>query len=508
MMKLRPALAKCGVSTSFSSSNTLRNHLSKNGPRSTPATSLPGVYKIQCEQCPGGNGTYFGETGLNLPDRMKGHSTDITKKRATSSLWTHMQQNPGHLFNLDNPVMLDVSHSEKRRKLVESSLIANFDNLNIRPGDIPVCRITAPAVLSSLNIDYKPTGVVVPSPSTVSPTTDQGAVQVVTPPRPAATVDIAPVFTQSVQPSQQQAVAMSLDPIPESTERQTTQPTPHDIPLSTSSHRPSRPLPFIQLTSPSVPVFLATRRKVMQRQQAKSRTLVAPYRVTRTQASDSPIHTSSQPPHPIAYPSSPPTDFPPSSAPSRPTSQYRPPTSPFLSQPASAVPRRLLAVPTSHIQTSPTASVPLGARLKVLHRSQAKSRTLVSPYQVTRTQSPHSPPRSSSQPSNPNACPPISPSDFPSSSAPPSGLSVTTSRVPRLTTDWLPAEYLQSPSIPLTSNTRMKRAQRYLTRDHQRSTPYQMSHQATGSPTSNSQRPSLLWRRKGRLPKQMGKPPN
>ena len=38
---------------------------------------------------------------------------------------------------LENPVLIEVSFDLKKRQLVESALIANFDNLNIRPGDIP-----------------------------------------------------------------------------------------------------------------------------------------------------------------------------------------------------------------------------------------------------------------------------------------------------------------------------------------------------------------------------------
>ena len=375
--------------------------------------------------------------------------------------------------------MVDVSRCEERRKLVESSLIANFDNINIRPSDIPVCRITAPAVLRSLNIDYKPTGsLVLPAP-TAGPTTDQGATQVVTPPRPGATADIAPVTSEHDLPTQHLAVAISPDPGSVATERQITQPSHHDIPSSTSLHMSSRPLPSIQLTSPSVPVFLATRRRVMQRQLTKSRSLATPYQVNRKQVSDSPRLTNSQPLYPISQLSTSPINFPSSSAPLLCTSKHIPPKSPLLSQPASAVPRRLLVVPTPLIQTSPT-------------------------------QTPYSPIRFNSQPLPLIASPSRSPSDFPPSSAPP-GRSVATSGVRRLATDWLPAEYLQSPSIPLTANTRLKRAHRHSTRDRQRGTPYKMTHHATGSPLSSSQRssqrPSLLWQRLGRPPKQFGKLP-
>ena len=73
-----------------------------------------------------------------------------------------MEQNRGHSFDLDNPVMLYKSFDEAQRQLVESSLTAHHGNINLKPDDIPVCRITAPVVLRSMNIKYKDTTQTVP----------------------------------------------------------------------------------------------------------------------------------------------------------------------------------------------------------------------------------------------------------------------------------------------------------------------------------------------------------
>ena len=54
---IRHELRKIGVSTTFSSSNTLGNVLSKTGPVKSHDSELPGVYKTECINCP--EGVYY-----------------------------------------------------------------------------------------------------------------------------------------------------------------------------------------------------------------------------------------------------------------------------------------------------------------------------------------------------------------------------------------------------------------------------------------------------------------
>ena len=148
---LRPVLRQLGVSTSFSSRNTLGNQLSHTGPLRPPENELPGVYRVECKQCP--NGVYFGETGVTLAKRIAGHRTDISKAKDSNALFVHMRDNPGHSFDLKGAKLIYTSNQKPSRQLVESAMIVTNVNCNLRPGDFPVCRITAPIVLKSVKLD-------------------------------------------------------------------------------------------------------------------------------------------------------------------------------------------------------------------------------------------------------------------------------------------------------------------------------------------------------------------
>ena len=144
LLALRPALAKLNVSTSFFSNNTIGHQLSKTGPRSTSDKDLPGVYKVSCSNCPG---VYFGETGRTLSLRMQDHKNSISRGEKNNALFVHSHNNPGHSFDFEGAELLYKSNHSTRRQLVESSLISTHANINIKPGDFPTCKLTAPIVL-------------------------------------------------------------------------------------------------------------------------------------------------------------------------------------------------------------------------------------------------------------------------------------------------------------------------------------------------------------------------
>ena len=147
---LRPMLTKLDVSTSFSTRNTIKSKISRTGPVAPKDLEAAGTYKIECKVCP--DGVYYGETGTSLSQRVSGHSNDIRNKRRSNAMYVHMEST-GHSFDLHNPVLLYKSKDKAKRQLVESSLIMSNVNCNLRPGDFPVCKITAEKVLHSLSID-------------------------------------------------------------------------------------------------------------------------------------------------------------------------------------------------------------------------------------------------------------------------------------------------------------------------------------------------------------------
>ena len=122
------------------------HQLSHTGPQHNSDKDLTGVYKVTCIVC---SGVYYGETGRTLSMRICDHKNNIRDKLKDSALYMHIHDNPGHSFDFDSAELLYKSNHRTKRQLVESSLIATHDNINIKAGDFPVCRLTAPSVLQA-----------------------------------------------------------------------------------------------------------------------------------------------------------------------------------------------------------------------------------------------------------------------------------------------------------------------------------------------------------------------
>ena len=102
---------------------------------------------------------------------MAGHKSDIRYAKESNAMFVHMRDNPGHSFDFEGAKLIYTSNQKPKRQLVESALIATKTNCNLRPGDYPVCRITAPVVLKSVKLadsDKLFTPVPTPSPTTTS----------------------------------------------------------------------------------------------------------------------------------------------------------------------------------------------------------------------------------------------------------------------------------------------------------------------------------------------------
>ena len=157
LQSLRPALSNIGVSTSFSSSNTLRKQLSRTGPKAPAPNEVAGVYTVECKIDTCNKGVYYGESGRNLHKRIREHGKDIREAKTSNALFVHMRDNPGHQFDLSGAQMMFKSTVKAKRQLVESSLIATNANCNLKPGDFPICRLTASVVTKCLKLDYNKT---------------------------------------------------------------------------------------------------------------------------------------------------------------------------------------------------------------------------------------------------------------------------------------------------------------------------------------------------------------
>ena len=257
---LRPALKQLDVSTAFTARNTLKSKLSRTGPPAPLVKDSAGSYKYECRVCP--EGVYYGETGSSLAKRASGHKNDIRHGRRCNAMFVHMEDNPGHSFDLDNPTLLYKSTVKAKRQLVESSLIATNVNCNLKPGDFPVCKITAATVLRSLNIDVSKS-----ASSLLS--------------QPLAQDLIASVPSIDIQPS---------DPVVNSTSVQEHQPTPVNPPIIVA---PSLVLPSSTLlpTSHSIAPSTVSTTPLSQRTRSKTRSLRISSTIPSIRSPYTPRHT-------------------------------------------------------------------------------------------------------------------------------------------------------------------------------------------------------------------------
>ena len=106
LQSLRPALKNIGVSTSFSSRNTLRKQLSCAGPKAPAPKDVSSVYTFECKVAVFTNGVYYGESGRNLDKRIREHGRDIREAKTSNALFVHMRDNAGHQFDLRGAKMM------------------------------------------------------------------------------------------------------------------------------------------------------------------------------------------------------------------------------------------------------------------------------------------------------------------------------------------------------------------------------------------------------------------
>ena len=345
VQSLRPFLGKVDLSTSYESRNTLRKQLSRTGPKAPK--DVPCVYLVNCKGLPGGppctHGVYIGESGRSLSKRIYEHGKDIREANTSNALFVHMRDNPGHQFDLRNAEVVYKSTMKPKRQLVESSLIATRPNCNLKPGDFPVCRITAPVVVKCLKLESKTAALDTPatsspaSTSTPTPTLptilpavsstplSNAPLRVVptlsSPPRSSSLVSSSPCLLTSQRSSpilQSQARSLPMSSIVFS-DTSCPSPTPvahktrsrvrvqAPLPLSPyasparttgaipkRSNRPRAPYsipvrnistpPQLQLTSPTPSLLFSPR--VSRSQSRKSKSLSAPYNIpsSRSQA--------------------------------------------------------------------------------------------------------------------------------------------------------------------------------------------------------------------------------
>lgn len=117
-----------GIGFAFSYNKTLYKTLTRNSPKSV---DMGGVYSISCRDCT--NNRYIGQTGRPLTKRAREHELDVRRGNEKSSFYNHVS-NTNHFINYDNIKSIYKSNNVLIRKIVESSLITEFENFNLDDG--------------------------------------------------------------------------------------------------------------------------------------------------------------------------------------------------------------------------------------------------------------------------------------------------------------------------------------------------------------------------------------
>lgn len=89
-----------------------------------------GIYQIPCNNC---NLKYIGETN-DFKRRIYQHQHDLQIDNQHSSLTNH-RQNHNHSINLNSAHLTKIVHNTQSRKLIESFIIKNTQNMNLNQGE-------------------------------------------------------------------------------------------------------------------------------------------------------------------------------------------------------------------------------------------------------------------------------------------------------------------------------------------------------------------------------------
>ena len=133
---LSSCLKDCNIVDVYRNTNTLAKSLKKKKNHSCGTQAC--IYTIPCSSC---NRMYIGET-IDLERRKKQHKDALRKGDENNALFYH-RQNENHLINPNNiKKILNVGEVQKRR-LIESLLIQNTENINIHRSNYHIDKITS-----------------------------------------------------------------------------------------------------------------------------------------------------------------------------------------------------------------------------------------------------------------------------------------------------------------------------------------------------------------------------
>ena len=108
----------------FKNTNTILKSVSMK--RQPVRENEPCIYKINCNSC---DRFYIGET-IDFQRRKKEHSDALRNGVVTNPLFKH-RQDENHRINVNDMEIVKKVHNVEKRRLIESILIQNTENINI-----------------------------------------------------------------------------------------------------------------------------------------------------------------------------------------------------------------------------------------------------------------------------------------------------------------------------------------------------------------------------------------
>ena len=120
----------------YSSCNTTKKYLSNKV--TTGIKKDAGIYSIPCNSC---NLQYIGESDC-LERRFQQQKSDLINYNGNSALVKH-RDNTGHAISVKNSSILCHVNNINRRKLIESFLMKNIDNMNVYKASIAIDDLTS-----------------------------------------------------------------------------------------------------------------------------------------------------------------------------------------------------------------------------------------------------------------------------------------------------------------------------------------------------------------------------
>ena len=89
-----------------------------------------GIYQIPCNECPS---KYTGESSRALDVRIKEHKRSIIRAETTNALFNHLHTK-NHSPDFKNARMIKYIHDQRKRRIIEASIIQMTNSIKQRPG--------------------------------------------------------------------------------------------------------------------------------------------------------------------------------------------------------------------------------------------------------------------------------------------------------------------------------------------------------------------------------------